>query len=105
MQRAVLSELERYDDRGKFYRTEVFKSERTRTLLLCLAPGQSVPPHRHEGYDVLLEPLRGEAEITLDGETFALRAGEIILVDGANDFAPVNRTRESFAMLITLIRR
>jgi len=50
MQRAVLSELERYDDRGKFYRTEVFKSERTRTLLLCLAPGQSVPPGQAHNY-------------------------------------------------------
>jgi hypothetical protein len=43
--------------------------------------------------------------MTLEFCAAALRAGEIILVDGATDFAPANRTRESFAMLITLIRR
>lgn len=104
MKRVAPEQLERYDA-AKFYRTEVFGGERLRTLLLCLAPGQAVPSHRHEGFEIILEPLRGEAEITLDGETFSLRAGELVFVDGANDFAPVNRGAENFAMLITLVRR
>ena len=43
--------------------------------------------------------------IKLDGEQIVLSAGEIIYVDGANDFAPVNHTTENFAMLITLVRK
>ena len=104
MQRIALKSIEHYEAE-KFFRAELFKGERLRTLLLCLAPGQAVPAHRHEGFEILLEPLRGEAEITLDGETLTLGAGELVLVDGANDFAPVNRGRENFAMLITLVRR
>ena len=104
MQRIALKSIEHYDAE-KFFRTELFKGERLRTLPLCLTPGQAVPAHRHEGFEILLEPLRGEAEITLDGETVTLGAGELVLVDGANDFAPVNRGRENFAMLITLVRR
>lgn len=104
MQRIALESIEKYDA-TKFSRAEAVKGERLRTLLLCLAPNQSVPSHRHEGFEVLLEPLRGEAEAFLDGEPVTLRAGELILVDGANDFAPVNRGNENFAMLITLVRR
>ena len=53
----------------------------------------------------MLQPLRGEAEAVLDGEPVTLRAGEVVFVDGANDFAPVNRGQSSFSMLITLVRR
>ena len=35
----------------------------------------------------------------------ALRAGEVVFVDGANDFAPVNKGQSNFSMLITLVRR
>ena len=53
----------------------------------------------------MLQPLRGEAEAVLDGEPVTLRAGEVVFVDGANDFAPVNRGESNFSMLITLVRR
>lgn len=104
MQRIDLTFVEKYDE-TKFTRPEIFKGERLHTLLLCLAPGQAVPSHRHEGFEIQLQALRGEAEITLDGEQVTLRAGEVVLVDGANDFAPVNRQKENFAMLITLVRK
>jgi len=29
----------------------------------------------------------------------------LVFVDGANDFAPVNKGGENFSMLITLVRR
>lgn len=104
MQRINLRFVEKYDA-AKLYRAEIFKGERLRTLLLCLAPGQAVPSHKHEGFEVQLQVLRGEAEIKLDGEQVSLHAGEMILVDGANDFAPANRREENFAMLITLVRK
>lgn len=104
MKRVKLESIERYDE-VKFYRTEVFKGERMRTMLLTLLPGQSVPSHKHEGYDVLIQPMRGEAEITLDGETSSLVHGEIVFADGANSFALVNRSNENFAMFVTLVRR
>jgi quercetin dioxygenase-like cupin family protein len=104
MKRVNLDDIEAYDDK-KFFRPEVLAGERSRTLLLCLKPGQSVPSHRHEGYEILLHALRGEAEVTLDGEPLTLRARDVVLVDGANDFAPVNSGEEPFSMLITLVRK
>ncbi len=104
MKRVNLNEIEAYDDE-KFIRPEVLKGERTRMLLLCLRPGQLVPPHRHEGFEILLHALRGTADVTLDGESLTLRPGDVVLVDGANDFAPVNNGAENFSMLITLVKK
>ena len=104
MNRVNLEEIEEYDDK-KFIRPAVFEGERTRTLLLCLRPGQSVPAHKHEGYEILLYGLRGAADLTLEGEEVTVRAGDIVLVDGANEFAPVNNGEENFSMLITLVRK
>jgi quercetin dioxygenase-like cupin family protein len=104
MKRVNLDEIEAYDDR-RFLRPEVLEGERSRTLLLCLRPGQSVPAHRHEGFEIVLNVLRGEADLTLDSEQVTLRAGDVVLVDGANDFAPANSGEGNFSMLITLVKK
>ena len=104
MKKVSLAEAEKYEDE-KYVRPVLHKGERTTTLLLCLKPGQAVPSHRHEGFEIVLHPLKGEAEAVLDGEQVTLRAGELVFVDGANDFAPVNRGAQEFAMLITLVQR
>lgn len=104
MKKVVIEEAEKYEG-DRYVRPVLQKGERTTTLLLCLKPGQAVPSHRHEGFEIVLQPLKGEAEAVLDGEQTTLRAGEVIFVDGANDFAPVNRGAQDFAMLITLVRR
>ena len=104
MKRVIIEEVEQYEDE-KYVRPVLHKGERTTTLLLCLKPGQAVPSHRHEGFEIVLQPLRGEAEAVLDGERVTLRARELYFVDGANDFAPVNRGASNFSMLITLVRR
>ncbi|HLM55119.1 MAG TPA: cupin domain-containing protein [Pyrinomonadaceae bacterium] len=104
MKKVFIEEVEKHEDE-KYVRPVLFKGERTTTLLLCLKPGQSVPSHRHEGFEIVLQPLRGEAEAVLEGQPTALRAGELVFVDGANDFAPVNKGGENFSMLITLVRR
>ena len=104
MKRVTIKEVENYDDE-KYACPVLFKGERATSLLLCLKPGQAMPSHRHEGFEIALHPLRGEAEAVLNGEQVTLRAGEIIFVDGANDFAIVNKGDENYSMLITLLRR
>ena len=104
MIRVIIAAAEKYEE-GRYVRPVLHKGERTTSLLLCLRPGQAVPPHRHEGFEIVLQPLKGEAEAVLDGEPVTLRAGELVFVDGANDFAPVNRGGQDFAMLITLVKR
>ena len=104
MMRVIIKEVENYDDE-KYVCPVLFKVKRATSLLLCLKPGQAMPSHRHEGFEIVLHPLKGEAEAVLDGEPVTLRPGELIFVDGANDFAPVNKGGENFSMLITMVRR
>lgn len=104
MKKIIITQAEKYED-GRYVRPVLHKGERTTSLLLCLKPGQAVPAHRHEGFEIVLQPLKGEAEAVLDGEPVTLRPGDVVFVDGANDFAPVNRGGENFSMLITLVRR
>ncbi len=104
MQRTKLNELEQEDD-ARFRVTEVLRRERVRVLLLTLPPGADVPSHRHDGWDVLIQPLRGRVDLELDGETHVLETGEIACVDGASTFAPKNPGRETLALLVTLVRR
>lgn len=56
MKRVIIEEVEKYEDE-KYVRPVMFKGERTTALLLCLKPGQSVPQHRHEGFEIVLQPL------------------------------------------------
>jgi quercetin dioxygenase-like cupin family protein len=79
MKRVAVEEVEIYGDE-KYACPVLFKGERATTLLLCLKPGQAIPAHRHEGFEVTLHPLKGEAETVLDGEQVWLRAGEMIFV-------------------------
>jgi quercetin dioxygenase-like cupin family protein len=104
MKKVIIEEAEKYEE-DKYVRPVLHKGERTTTLLLCLKPGQAVPAHRHEGFEIVLQPLKGEAVAVLDGEETTLRPGELVFVDGANDFAPVNHGEQEFAMLITLVKR
>jgi len=104
MKRVTFAEVENYKDE-KYVCPMLFKGERTTSLLLFLKPGQAMPSHRHEGFEIVLYPLRGEADAVLDGKRITLRAGEVIFVNGENDFAPVNKGSENFSMLITLVRR
>ncbi len=85
----------------------VFKSERTKVILLCLSPGQSVAPHQHPGHDVTLQPLKGKATLPghEGGEETTLEPGTVYVADGARTFGPSNSFEEPFTMLIHLFKR
>ena len=104
MQIQELASLGRFDPK-KHVHVPVFLGKRTKVLLLCLAAGQEVPPHRHPGFEITLQPLRGQAELPMpDGSTALLKPGMFIAVeDGDFPFNPSNPFEENFEMLIHLV--
>jgi quercetin dioxygenase-like cupin family protein len=68
-------------------RTPVFEGD-PRTVRLALAAGESVPPHRHPGQQILFSVHEGEFDLDLGSETLSLSAGEIARFDGAQDISP-----------------
>ena len=105
MESKNFKEAERFSP-DKHVHVPLFTSERTKVILLCLAPGVTVPPHSHPGFDVTLQPLKGQGALPVDGgPDLALLPGEIYFVDGSNSFSPKNPFSEDFTMLIHLIKR
>ncbi len=105
MQIQELPLLSRFDSKRHVH-VPVFLGQRTKVLLLCLASGQEVLPHRHPGFEITLQPLRGKAELPLpDGTKALLTPGMFIAVeDGDFPFNPSNPFEENFEMLIHLIK-
>jgi quercetin dioxygenase-like cupin family protein len=84
----------------------LFNSDRMKVLLLCLSGGLTVPPHSHPGFDVTLQPLKGQAILPVEGgREIRLIPGEAFFMDGAVSFSPRNTFDEDFEMLIHLVRR
>jgi quercetin dioxygenase-like cupin family protein len=70
-----------------------------RTVLLALDAGESVPAHRHPDRRIVFHVLDGELALTLDEETHALAAGDVVRFDGDQDISPAAET-DARALLV-----
>ncbi len=105
MEQKVFKDVERFS-KEKHVHVQIFNSERTKVLLLCLSAGLNVPTHSHPGFEVTLQPLKGKAILTIEeGKEITLMPGEVYFLDGAFPFNPRNPFDEDFEMLIHLIKK
>ena len=105
MEQKNFKDVERFS-KEKHVHVQLFNSELTKVLLLCLSAGLNVPPHSHPGFEITLQPLKGKAILPLeDGTKVMLTPGTIFFVDGSTSFNPQNPFEEDFEMLIHLIKR
>ena len=105
MEQKIFKDVERFS-KEKHVHVQIFNSERTKVLLLCLSAGVTVPPHSHPGFEITLQPLRGKAILLLDGgEKIMLEPGAVCFIDGSTSFSPQNPFEEDFEMLIHLIKK
>lgn len=81
------TELVSLDDLTAEPHAELF-SDRPRTVRLRLDAGESMPPHRHPGQDVLIYVVEGELSLGLDDESHSLEAGDAIRFSGDREVAP-----------------
>ena len=93
----VLSLIVDYKENGIQAQTLVNKSSGTMKLL-AFDHGTELKEHTAPD-DVYLLILEGEAELTIDGKPFQLRAGDTIAIPGTRPHAVKARTR--FKMLLT----
>lgn len=81
----------------------VFPGETPRTVRLALDAGESVDAHSHPGHDVILFCIRGALDVSVDDESMAVSAGDVVHVDGDRSISP--RAREQTTALVVLARR
>ena len=94
----------RYRDDAPYTR-KLIQTDRTILMIVCLRPGQVIPPHSHERREAFVHALEGEVRFTPGEGPAEVRAGEVRFYDGATAISPRNTGRTPAAFLVTLVRK
>jgi quercetin dioxygenase-like cupin family protein len=85
--------------------TKVTETDRAIVTLVCLRPGQAIPPFTHRRREAFVHCLRGAVRITPGEGEAELRAGDLEFYDGSAMASPRNAGDEDAAFLVTLVRK
>lgn len=88
-----------------FTKRVLFSEEKVLNFVLNIMPGQGIPPHSHEDSDLILHVLTGGAELTVDGKTQSITAGDVIYCVGEEEFSIKNNTNENLSCFVVLAPR
>jgi mannose-6-phosphate isomerase-like protein (cupin superfamily) len=99
-----MREMEQYSD-SQFVVKSVYKGDQSEAVLLFLKPGQELPPHPHERFEVVLVPYKGTGVMIVDGSKEVSLVPETLYYEPAGrTFRIVNTGDSPLQILITLIR-
>ncbi len=99
-----MKEMEQYND-DQFVVKGVYKGEQSEAVLLFLLPGQEMPSHPHERFEVVLTPHKGKGLMIVDGMKEVELVPETLYYESAgHTFRIKNTGDDPLQVLITLIR-
>ena len=99
-----MREMEQYSD-DQFVVKGVYKGEQSEAVLLFLKPGQEMPAHPHERFEVVLVPKKGTGTMTVDGTKEVDLVPETLYYEPAGSTFRIQNTGDGpLQVLITLIR-
>lgn len=87
------------------YTRKLVQTERTIVMVVCLEPGQVIPPHSHVSREAFVYGLQGDVRFTPGDGPSEVTAGELRFYDGASAISPRNVGAEPAAFLVTLVRK
>ena len=99
-----VSELLEFSDDGPVTR-KLIETDRTIVTLVCLRPGQSIPPFTHKRREAFVTCMQGSVRITPGDGPAELSTGDIAFYDGTDPAGPSNPGDEDAAFLVTLVRK
>ncbi|WP_067710543.1 cupin domain-containing protein [Nocardia yamanashiensis] len=68
---------------------------------LSIKPGVDAPPHALDREEIFIA-LAGAMNVTMDGETFTVAAGDALIVPAHHQFAMANPNPEPFEAIVVL---
>ncbi len=99
-----MNEMEQYSD-DQFVVKSVYKGEQSEAVLLFLKPGQEMPSHPHERFEVVLVPHKGRGLLIVDNAKEVELVPETLYYEPAgHTFRIKNTGNEPLQVLITLVR-
>jgi quercetin dioxygenase-like cupin family protein len=84
---------------------KILETDRTIVTLVCLAPGQAIPPFTHRRREAFVHVLAGSVRVTPGPGAPELLAGDLAHYDGSLPASPSNPGSENAAFLVTLVRK
>ena len=99
-----VEDLLEFKDDGPVTR-KLIETDRTIVTLVCLKPGQAIPPFTHKRREAFVTCMRGSVRITPGVGPAQLKAGDIAFYDGTQPASPSNPGSEDAAFLVTLVRK
>ena len=89
----------------KPYTKKLVQTERTIVMIVCLEPGQVIPPHSHTSREAFVYCVQGEVRFTPGDGPAEVGPGELRFYDGATAISPRNVGTDRAAFLVTLVRK
>src|SRR5512143_3852303 len=83
--------------------TALFKTDDLEVMRLVLPAGRSLPPHQVTG-EITIQCIEGAIDVTLDGETASLRAGQLVYL-ARNVVHGVVALEDASALVTVALRR
>jgi quercetin dioxygenase-like cupin family protein len=93
-----------FSDDGPVTR-KLAETDRTIVTLVCLRPGQVIPPFTHRRREAFVYVLRGAVRISPGQGPAELRKGDLATYDGSVEASPRNAGEDDAAFLVTLVRK
>lgn len=73
-------------------------------VLICFEPGQTMPPHSHQGaLEVILYGVDGEGALVVGDEEKSFKKGDLVFCKGEVPIGPKNTSQDRFMVLVILV--
>lgn len=80
----------------------IFKDKNVIAFILNIAKGSTLPNHTHLDSTVLLQIIKGQGNVIIDGNPVSTQNGHIIEVDGSENMAIENIGDETLIVYVTI---
>ncbi len=80
----------------------IYNDQNTVAFILNIATGQSLPTHTHFDCTVLLQVLKGNADVNVNNEPVAMSENELIQLDGAEEMSVDNTGESTLVLYVTI---
>ena len=99
-----VAELLEFADDGPVTK-KVTETDRAIFTLVCLKPGQAMPPFTHRRREAFVYCIQGAVRMTPGEGEAEVSAGDLAYYDGSKEAGPSNPGSENAAFLVTLVRK
>lgn len=96
------TDIERDTLDNEDYRRVLYTGQHTQLVLMTLQPGEEIGRETHEGHDQFIRVEAGTCTVMLDGETFPLADGGIVVIPSGVEHNLTNTSADTPLRLYTL---